>query len=147
MVPTDETVRATQSSPARSSVRTRRVGGQVGHRPLWAFGESFGGCGHAQALVGSFRVVLVDPGIESLLGEGKGGEDLATEELLAEGPVEPLHFARCGRRCRGGQAVGDAVLPTDLVEEHLGGLEAEPVGEDLAIVGEDLFGDPVALEA
>jgi hypothetical protein len=34
----------------------------------------------------------------------------------------------------------------DLVEEHLGGFQAEPVGEDLAVVGQDLLGHPVAFQ-
>src|SRR5947208_2470139 len=45
-----------------------------------------------------------------------------------------------------GEAVADAVLSTDLVEQHLGGLDPEAVGEDLAVVGEDLLWHPVALE-
>ncbi len=38
----------------------------------------------------------------------------------------------------------DAVLPADLVEQHLGGREAKAVGEHLAVIGEDFFGDSVA---
>jgi len=46
-----------------------------------------------------------------------------------------------------GEAMRDAVLPADLVEEHLDGLEREAAGEDLAIVGQDLLGHPVALKS
>ncbi len=42
--------------------------------------------------------------------------------------------------------MGDAVLPADLVEEDLDRSDREATGEDLAVVGEDLFGHPVALE-
>ena len=44
-----------------------------------------------------------------------------------------------------GEPVGDAVLPADLVEQHLhrhAGL-VEPAGEHLAVVGQDFLGDPV----
>src|SRR6202044_1272622 len=68
------------------------------------------------------------------------------QELLAKRPVETLDLARRGGRRRGGQAMRDAVLPADLVEEDLGGSETESGREDLAVVGEDLFGHPVALE-
>jgi hypothetical protein len=42
--------------------------------------------------------------------------------------------------------VGDAVLAADAVEQHLGRVRAEPAGEHLAVVREDLVGDPVALQ-
>ena len=41
-------------------------------------------------------------------------------------------------------SVGDPVLPADPVEQDLDGLGSEPAREDLAVVGEDLVGDPVA---
>ena len=37
----------------------------------------------------------------------------------------------------------DPVLAADPIEQHLGVLQAEPAGEDLAVVGEDLLGNPV----
>src|SRR5438132_12476103 len=40
----------------------------------------------------------------------------------------------------------DAVLPADPVEQDLDGLGTEPPGEDLAVIGEDLIRDPVALQ-
>lgn len=40
--------------------------------------------------------------------------------------------------------MGDPVLPADVVEEDFGGLEGETIGEDLAVVGQHLFGDTVA---
>ena len=47
-------------------------------------------------------------------------------------------------RPRCGQQVLDAVLPADPVEQHLGVLRAEPAGEHLAVVGQDLLRHPVA---
>jgi hypothetical protein len=43
-------------------------------------------------------------------------------------------------------SVADAVLPADSVEQHLYGLRPEAAGEHLAVVGQDLVGDPVASE-
>src|SRR6202012_5248032 len=57
-----------------------------------------------------------------------------------------LDLAGGRRRGRRGEAMGDAVLPADLVEEDLRRGKPEAVGEDLAVVGEDLFGDAVAFE-
>ena len=45
--------------------------------------------------------------------------------------------------CGGGEQVVDAVLPTDPVEQDLDVPTGEPPGEHLAVVGEDLLGDPV----
>jgi hypothetical protein len=42
------------------------------------------------------------------------------------------------RRCAGGRAV----LAADPVEQHFDGLRAESAGERLAVVGQDLVGDP-----
>ena len=43
----------------------------------------------------------------------------------------------------GGEEVADAAVQTDAIEGHVGGLAAEPAGEDLAIVGEDLLRDAI----
>jgi len=64
-------------------------------------------------------VVLGHSPVELALGRGEIGEDLAPEELGAKAAVEALDLARRGRSC---EPVGDAVLPADLVEEHLQGI-------------------------
>src|SRR5579863_4417704 len=88
---------------------------------------------HADALVGPVVVVGLHPRVELHLGVGDGVEDLAGQKLLAQGAMEAFHFPRGGGRTRCGEDVLDAVLPTDLVEEDLGGREPEAIGEDLAI--------------
>ena len=45
---------------------------------------------------------------------------------------------------RSGEQVFYAVLPADPVEEHLAFARPEAGGEHLAVVGEDLVGDPMA---
>ena len=77
---------------------------------------------------------LVDGGVPAVVVD---------EELVPIGPVEALHLARRGRRVRGGQAVLDAVVVADPVEEHRSWSWAESSGEDLAVVGEDLVGGTV----
>ena len=42
--------------------------------------------------------------------------------------------------------MGDPVLAADPIEQDLDRLRSEPTGEDLAVVGEDLIGDPEATE-
>ena len=37
----------------------------------------------------------------------------------------------------------DPVVEADAVEQHVGGLVGEPAGEDLAVIGQDLFRDAV----
>jgi hypothetical protein len=57
--------------------------------------------------------------------------------------VEPLDLAG-GRGAAGGrEQVIDPVLAADPVEQHLGLARPEPAREDLAVVGQDLLGDPV----
>lgn len=63
------------------------------------------------------------------------------EEVGPERAVEPLDLPVLIRRRRRGQAVLDPVLAAELVEQHLPAL-AEPVGELLAVVGQDLLGHP-----
>ena len=60
--------------------------------------------------------------------------------------METLDLAVGARGAWRGEAMRDAVLPADLVEEHLGGGEAIAVGEDLAVVGEHFVWHAVALE-
>ena len=43
--------------------------------------------------------------------------------------------------------MADAVVQTDPIEQHGGGLSGEPAGEDLAVVRKDLLGHPVARQA
>ena len=77
------------------------------------------------------------------MGLLEGAEAPVDQELLAKGLVEPLDLAGRGRRPRRGVAMCDPVLPQDPVEQHLDRLGTEPSGEDLAVVGEDLIGDPM----
>jgi hypothetical protein len=86
-----------------------------------------------QARVRPLLVIVPDPGIHRGLRIFDRGErpDLV-EEVRPECAVEPLHLPVLVRRRRRGQPVGDRVLTTDLVEQHLPAL-AEPVGELLAV--------------
>jgi len=76
-------------------------------------------------------VVVLHPSIQDLLGDlGAGQRRQGGQQLLAQGLVEPLDLAGGGRGPDPGEAVGDAVLPQDPLEQHLGraGL-AEPACE------------------
>ena len=42
--------------------------------------------------------------------------------------------------------MADPVVQTDAVEQHVGGLATQFSGEDPAVVGEDLLGDPIGVE-
>jgi len=66
------------------------------------------------------------------------GSTLAEDRLRR---VEPLDLAGRGGRSGGGGAMRDAVLAADPVEQHLDRLGAEPPGEALAVVGQDLIAD------
>ena len=91
-------------------------------------------------------VVVLHPGIQDLLGDlGAGQRRQGGHQLLAQGLVEPLDLAGGGRGPDPGQPVGDAVLPQDPLEQHLGraGL-AKPAGELLTVIGQDLLRHPVA---
>ena len=59
--------------------------------------------------------------------------------------MEALDLARGRRRARRREPVRDAVAPADLVEQHLPAA-AEPVGELLAVIAEDLLRRPIALK-
>src|SRR5687767_1759504 len=58
--------------------------------------------------------------------------------------MKALDLPGRGGRAHRGVPVGDAVLAADAVEHDLHGLGTEASGEHLAVVGEDLVGDPVA---
>ena len=60
--------------------------------------------------------------------------------------MEALDLAGRGRLPHAGEAVGDALLAADAVEEDLGRPRSVAAGEDLAVVGQDLVGDAVALK-
>jgi hypothetical protein len=66
------------------------------------------------------------------------------QELPAEALVEALDLAGGGGRSDRGVTMGDAVLPADPVEHDFHRLGPEPSGEALAVVGQDLVGNPVA---
>jgi len=51
-----------------------------------------------------------------------------------------------GRRADSGVSVRDAVLAADPVEQDLHGQGTEAAREDLAVVGQDLIGDTVAVQ-
>ena len=66
------------------------------------------------------------------------------QQLELQRLVQPLDLARGGRRPGLGQPLGDAVLPADPLEQHLGraGLD-EPAGKHRAVIGEHFLGHPV----
>src|ERR1035437_8811178 len=100
---------------------------------------------HGERLVRSLGVVVVDPLVEFALGLVEGAEDLARQELSTERTMEAFDLARGGGRARLRESVRHAVLSTDLVEEHLGLVAPESVGEDLAVMREHFLGPPVTL--
>jgi hypothetical protein len=104
------------------------VQGGLGGKPLgWGL--------PAQRLVRPSLVVVLHPGVQDLLGDlGAGQWRQGGQQLLAQGLVEPLDLPGGGRRPDPGEPMGDAVLPQDPLEQHLGraGL-AEPAGELLAV--------------
>jgi len=69
---------------------------------------------------------------------------VVVEQFSAQAAVEAFDLAGRRRSAGPGQAVGDAVLSADSVEEDLtcSGV-AEPSGELFAIVGEHFVRDPV----
>jgi hypothetical protein len=58
--------------------------------------------------------------------------------------VEAFDLAGGGRAPGRGEAVGDAVLAADAVEQHLPRMGGEAAGEHLAIVSEQLLGHAMA---
>ena len=108
--------------------------------------EPAGGEGHAQRLVRAVSVVFLAPGIErSLQRPDARKRAVDVEQLALQGLVQPLNLARRSRGMDLGEAVGDAVLPADLVEQHLRrhARLVEPAGEHLAVVCQHLLGHPV----
>ena len=95
--------------------------------------------------MGTFGVVLRHPGVEGFLGLVDGGVSTVVVDhvFLPIGAVEALHLARGGRRVGGGQAVLDAEVVTDPVEQHRPWSGAESGGEDFAVIGENLVGGTV----
>ena len=59
--------------------------------------------------------------------------------------MQALDLAGGGGRIGSGEEVSDPVVEADTVEQHIGGLVGA-AGEDLAVVSEDLLGDPVGVE-
>jgi hypothetical protein len=100
----------------------------------------------ADALVLAVGVVVADPCVEGPLRVAETDQARLGKELLAHGLVEPLDLAGGRRRIRRSEDVADPVVMTDPVEEHHRGLGRTLAGEDLAVVGEDLLGDPVAAQ-
>jgi hypothetical protein len=66
------------------------------------------------------------------------------QQLALEGLLQALDLARRGRGMDLGEAVGDAVLPADLVEQHLHrhARLVEPAGEHRPVVGRHFLGHP-----
>ncbi len=93
-------------------------------------------------------VVVVHPGVQRGLSLGHGGEGpvVGAHPLGPQCLVEPLHLAGGGGRVRGGEQVADAVVGTDPVKGHWTRAFTEASGEDLAVVGEDLAGDPMGAQ-
>jgi hypothetical protein len=87
-------------------------------------------------LVRPIGVVFLAPGIQrglQRLDAGKRAVDI--QQLALQGLVEALDLPGGSRGVNLGEPVGDAVLPADLVEQHLhryAGL-VEPPGEHLPV--------------
>jgi hypothetical protein len=81
------------------------------------------------------------------LGLGQTGETLAGEQLDPKRLVEAFDLAGRGRAADPGAQMGDAVLAADPIEQDLGRVRAEPAGEHLAVVGQHLIWEPVALQS
>ncbi len=116
----------------------------LAHDDIAQGGESGHRCHHADALMGTDGVVLVDPCIEFFLRTGFGIEDATGEELGAKAAMEALDLACRGGRARSSQEMVKAVFTADAIEKNfdiLVGVEA--AGEDLAVVGQDLLGNSV----
>jgi hypothetical protein len=82
--------------------------------------EASGRDGHGNGLVGAVVVVVVNPGIQDLLGVVEGVEPAAGQQLGSEGLVEPFDLAGGGRAADPGEPVGDALFAADAVEQDLG---------------------------
>ena len=106
--------------------------------------ETIGRHRHLESLVRSLLVVVVDPCIQLFLRELERCERAVDEELFSHALMEAFDLAGGCRRARCGELVGDPVLPAHAIEHDLSFVRAEATGEDLAVVGQHLVGDPVA---
>ena len=153
----DRTGRRQQHQPAVAppAVRRDRVGRVLVTRSIWRRGEHQGS-GWAWAGTGWPGSPCPAPGaagrgcrraprrLIAACAEGRSANGpAAIEQFAAQGLVPPLHLPGGGRRVRLGEPGGDAVLPADPLEQHLGraGL-GEPAGELLAVVGQHLCRAP-----
>jgi hypothetical protein len=94
--------------------------------------------------MGPVVVVVMHPLVELGPGVVDRREHLAGQELGPHRLMPPLDVARRRRRPRRRQKMPDRVLPTDPVKQHLTGAGREPAGEHLAVIGQDLLGQPEA---
>ena len=136
--PLAPTRRDTQSSPLRSPPTTGREPDPTGV-------NRSAGVAIVQGLVGPLGVVVVDPLVQGLLGDRRASGTRGRSGTPRAGvrwnrSILPVVVG--DRGC--GEQVLDPVLPADPVEEHLDRRVVEPAGEHLAVVGQDLLGDPVA---
>src|SRR3984957_21102067 len=60
--------------------------------------------------------------------------------------MKSLDLAGGGRRERSREEMVDPVVATDPVEEHLARSEPEAIGENLAVVGQDLFRGAISFQ-
>jgi hypothetical protein len=97
---------------------------------------------HGDGVVRTLGVVVVNPGIQYLLGVVGRVEAATGQQLGPEGLVESFDLAGGGRAADPGEQVGDATLAAAAVEQHLTRVGAEPAGEDFAVVGQQLLRAP-----
>ena len=98
-----------------------------------------------EGLVRPVGVVLLPPGIErGLQSLDRLERAVVVKQLVLQGLVQPLDLSGRGRRRGPGEPLGDAVLPADPLEQHLGraGLD-EPPGKDGPVIRQDFLGHPV----
>jgi len=114
-------------------VEGSEVEGEIGARRLAAHREVRAGGLHLESSVRALGVIARDPDVEVLLRQLQRTRIPSGEELHPKSAVEALDLVGGGRGSRCGEAVDDAVLPADLVEEDLSGGETEATGEDLAV--------------
>src|ERR1700722_14468454 len=91
-------------------------------------------------------VIGHDPRVEGGLGLFDGVKALLAEELIAHRAVQSFNLAGGGRMVGRGETVLDAVVETDPVKEHGGGLGLVFAGEDTTVVRQDLLRWAVTLE-
>jgi hypothetical protein len=81
--------------------------------------------GHGDPLVGTLGVVVVNPGVHRLLGQGQRWEAPPGQQLSSEGLVEAFDLAGGGRAADPGAPVGDAAFAADAIEQDFAGVGAE----------------------